>query len=398
MILFDIMIGRKIVTKVLFSTPELGASELAVLDDLAQLRENMRIYLHEPRRWQGPLRRQAFARAVQGSNTIEGYRLDLDDAAAVALGEAPLENDEETRLAYKGYGDAMTYVLQLADESDFDYSRQLVKSLHFMMTSYDLKKRPGRWRAGAVYVQKSETGETVYEGAPIEDVPGLMAELVGQLNEIDLDAPPMVRAAMAHLNLVLIHPFVDGNGRMARCLQSLVLSREGILSPVFVNIEEYLGRNTQDYYGVLAEVGQGHWQPHRDARPWLQFALLAHLRQARTWFRRIKESERLWGELEKLMVERGLPERSLVAMFDASMGFRVRNATYRASFGDTADPITDGTASRDLRQLVVAGLLFKNGTKRGTFYTRGPELEALVKAIRDARDPRDESNPFASAP
>ena len=392
------MIDRKTVTKVLFQTPELGASELAVLDDLAQLRENMRIYLHEPRRWQGPLRRQAFARAVQGSNTIEGYRLDLDDAAAVALGEAPLENDEETRLAYKGYGDAMTYVLQLADESDFDYSRQLVKSLHFMMTSYDLKKRPGRWRAGAVYVQKSETGETVYEGAPIEDVPGLMAELVGQLNEIDLDAPPMVRAAMAHLNLVLIHPFVDGNGRMARCLQSLVLSREGILSPVFVNIEEYLGRNTQDYYGVLAEVAQGHWQPHRDARPWLQFALLAHLRQARTWFRRIKESERLWGELEKLMVERGLPERSLVAMFDASMGFRVRNATYRASFGDTEGPITDGTASRDLRQLVVAGLLFKNGTKRGTFYTRGPELEALVKAIRDARDARDESNPFASAP
>ena len=390
------MIDRKTVTKVLFQTPELGASELAVLDDLAQLRENMRIYLHEPRRWQGPLRRQAFARAVQGSNTIEGYRLDLDDAAAVALGEAPLENDEETRLAYKGYGDAMTYVLQLADESDFDYSRQLVKSLHFMMTSYNLKKRPGRWRAGAVYVQKSETGETVYEGAPIEDVPGLMAELVGQLNEIDLDAPPMVRAAMAHLNLVLIHPFVDGNGRMARCLQSLVLSREGILSPVFVNIEEYLGRNTQDYYDVLAEVGQGHWQPHRDARPWLQFALLAHLRQARTWFRRIKESERLWSELERLMTERGLPDRSLVAMFDASMGFRVRNATYRASFGDTADPITDGTASRDLRQLVDAGLLLKNGTKRGTFYTRGAELEALVKAIRDARDPRDESNPFAS--
>ena len=42
--------------------------------------------------------------------------------------------------------------------------------------------------------------------------------------------------------------------------------------------------------------------------------------------------------------------------------------------------------------------VLKNGTKRGTFYTRGAELEALVKAIRDARDPRDESNPFASAP
>ncbi len=43
------------------------------------------------------------------------------------------------------------------------------------------------------------------------------------------------------LNLVLIHPFRDGNGRMARCLQTLVLAREGMVSPIFASIEEYLG-------------------------------------------------------------------------------------------------------------------------------------------------------------
>ena len=79
----------------------------------------------------------------------------------------------------------------------------------------------------------------------------------------------MIRAAMAHLNLVMIHPFRDGNGRMARCLQTLVLAREGILSPEFSSIEEYLGRNTQAYYDVLADAGAGHWQPERDARPWV---------------------------------------------------------------------------------------------------------------------------------
>lgn len=57
-----------------------------------------------------------------------------------------------------------------------------------------------------------------------------------------------IQAGMAHLNLVMIHPFRDGNGRMARCLQSLVLARGGILDPVFISIEEYLGRNTQRYY------------------------------------------------------------------------------------------------------------------------------------------------------
>ena len=52
---------------------------------------------------------------------------------------------------------------------------------------------------------------------------------------------------MAHLNLAMIHPFSDGNGRLARCLQTLLLAREQIVSPVFSSIEEYLGQNTQAY-------------------------------------------------------------------------------------------------------------------------------------------------------
>ncbi len=63
---------------------------------------------------------------------------------------------------------------------------------------------------------------------------------------------------MAHLNLTMIHPFKDGNGRMARALQTLVLSREGIVSPVFSSIEEWLGKNTLPYYNILAETGEGN--------------------------------------------------------------------------------------------------------------------------------------------
>ena len=393
MIIIMTMVGKR-VTDMLFETPDLGFGEEAVLSQLSKLRETTRLYIHEPRRWHGPLRRQAFARAIRGSNTIEGYTLDVDDAAAVAMGEAPLDTHEETRLAYKGYSDAMTYILQLADDEGFAYSEQLLKSLHFMMTSYDLKKRPGRWRQGAIYVRDSDSGDIVYEGADIEEVPRLVAALVSELNAAD-GSPPTVRAAMAHLNLVLIHPFTDGNGRMARCLQSLVLAREGILSPVFVNIEEYLGRKTEDYYRVLADVGGGRWQPSRDARPWLRFALTAHLHQARLWFRRIKESERLWGDLEALVARRGLPERTMVALFDAASRFRVRNSTYRRAFEDTPDEIEEATATRDLRQLVEAGLLVKHGIKRGTYYTAASDLQDVRQAIIDARDPADESDPFA---
>ena len=88
----------------------------------------------------------------------------------------------------------------------------------------------------------------------------MIEELVAQLSS-EQEIHVLVRAAMAHLNLVMIHPFRDGNGRMARCLQTLVLGRDRILEPQFSSIEEYLGRNTQAYYQVLGRVGQGKWSP-----------------------------------------------------------------------------------------------------------------------------------------
>src|SRR5690606_34881018 len=152
------------------------------------------------------------------------------------------------------------------------YSPTLLRSLHFMMTEYDLDASPGLWRPGPIWVQNEATGQVVYEGPDNSDVPALVDRLVEQLEDRS-GQREMVRAAMAHLNLVMIHPFRDGNGRMARCLQTLVLAREGILVPEFCSIEEYLGRNTDAYYRVLAEVGQGSWNPHHDARPWIRFCL-----------------------------------------------------------------------------------------------------------------------------
>lgn len=380
----------------LFATPELTELELQVIQEIDDLAEKLRLRLNEPHRWFGSLRRAQFARAVQGSNSIEGFDAAIDDAAAIELGEEPLDADEETRLAIKGYCDALTYVLQMSTEPHFHYGEQLLKSLHFMMTGYALKNRPGLWRSGAIYVRNDETGEIVYEGADIDDVPSLMHELVLNLN-IENDYPPMVHAGMAHLNLVMVHPFRDGNGRMARCLQTLILAREGILSPVFCSIEEYLGRNTPDYYRTLAQVGEGSWQPERDARPWVRFTLTAHLRQARTTLRRIKESERLWDELEKLTARHSLPFRTLPILYDAAMRFRVRNATYRAILSEIDEEITEQVASRDLKQLTDAGLLLPHGEKRGRFYVASNELADIQRTIVASRDPRDDSDPFATA-
>jgi Fic family protein len=380
----------------LFNTPDLGDRELEVISDINDLAEKLRIRLHEPHRWFGSLRRVQFARAVQGSNSIEGFDAPIDDAAAIELGEAPLDADEETRAAIKGYCDAMTYVLQLSSEPNFHYGEQLLKSLHFMMTCYDLKIRPGLWRQGSIYVRNEESGEIVYEGADLDDVPQLMHELVDELNVED-NCPIIVRAAMAHLNLVMVHPFRDGNGRMARCLQTLVLARNGVLSPVFCSIEEYLGRNTQAYYDVLARVGQGSWNPEGDAIEWVRFILTAHLRQAKTLQRRIRESEKLWDDLERLIEEKSLPYRTINPLYDASMRFRVRNGTYRAILAEMEEEISEQVATRDLKQLTEVGLLIPHGTARGRFYTATPELWGLRQSIIAHRDSRDDSDPFTTA-
>jgi Fic family protein len=219
-----------------------------------------------------------------------------------------------------------------------------------------------------------------------------MHELVTGL-EADDGFSPIVRAAMAHLNLVLIHPFSDGNGCMSRCLQSLVLARENIIDPVFSSIEEYLGRNTQPYYDVLAEVGGGSWQPHRDPSPWVRFCLTAHLRQARTTLQRIKDSERLWEELGAVVRAAGITERTVDALYDAAIGFRVRNATYRATRGDE---ISEQAAGRDLRQLAAADLLTPVGEKRGRYYVASPQIRSIWQAIVESRKPRDDSDPFSA--
>ena len=121
-----------------------------------------------------------------------------------------------------------------------------------------------------------------------------MAELVDWLNAAD-DTPPLVRAAMAHLHLVSIHPWADGNGRMSRSLQTLLIAREGILAPEFSSIEAWLGRpgNTWEYYRELASRG-ATYQPAQDVSSWVRFNLVAYHQQAQAVRHRIDRSGRTW--------------------------------------------------------------------------------------------------------
>jgi len=205
----------------------------------------------------------------------------------------------------------------------------------------------------------------------------------------------LVRAAVAHLNLVMVHPYSDGNGRMARALQTLVLAREQIVAPVFSSIEEYLGRNTQAYYDVLAEVGRGAWNPSESVEPWIRFCLTAHYHQAMTHLRRIEEAESLWAAASKLAIENGLSERAATALYDAAHGIRLRNAMYRKLVDETlAEEISDLTASRDLKAMVDADLLQSVGQGRGRYYVPRPAVVDLRVKVRRTRSARSTIDPF----
>lgn len=370
----------------IFKPPKLSDDDLAVIDLIDEQKERLRYYIqNDPPRWNGLMRRNAMARAIQGSNTIEGYHATMDDVIAAVENQEPMSASDETWLEIIGYRNAMTYILQLADDEHFEFHPQLIRSLHFMMLQHRIDKMPGRWRPGEIYVV-NEGGERVYTGPDALAVPKLIDEIIEYLNG-PTDCHIIVRAAMAHLNLTMIHPFKDGNGRMARALQTMVLAREGIVSPLFSSIEEWLGRNTAAYYEVLAETGQGSWHPENSALGWVRFCLKAHFQQAHTIVKRNEWFGQIYEEVLKIQTDHKLPERTYSALMDGAMGLRVRAGRYRKEH-----EISDVVASRDLRKMSDLGLLIPHGERRGRFYTGAKiltDMAATYKVTKKSRDPYD---------
>ncbi|MGH9599975.1 MAG: Fic family protein [Terracidiphilus sp.] len=361
----------------LFKPPKIGLQEQDVIERIDAARQKLRHNLARPRRWTGQLRRNTFARGIRASNSIEGYNVTAEDAIAAAEGEEPLDADSEAWLAVRNYRDAMTFVLQLAKDKSFVYNEGFIRGLHFIMLQHDLSKNPGLWRPGTIYVREEASGEVVYEGPDVETVAGLIEELIDFLNTDDECSHSLIKGAMAHLNLVMIHPFSDGNGRMARCLQSLVLAREGILESTFSSIEEYLGRNTAAYYNVLAKTGEGAWHPGNSTKDWIQFNLTAHYRQAMTLLDRMKVMDLLWEEIDVIVKKMKLPDRLLFALTDAAIGYRVRSASYRG-----LAEVNNVIASRDLKNAVDAGLLIPMGERRGRLYRGSNQVKAIFDKLR----------------
>ncbi|GAA2204034.1 hypothetical protein GCM10009850_001440 [Nonomuraea monospora] len=365
-------------------TPRLNEADLRALEEIERMRLDLRSHVHSPARWMKQLRRSLTARAIVGSNAIEGYVASVDDVEALMAGEEPLECSERTRREVEGHQRATTFIQGLSDAGDqFRYDLGLLNGLHFMIQEHHPNKRPGRLRQGPVYVtDPDDPAFPAYTGPDSQLVPGLMEELVEWLNEGDLDAPAHVRASMAHLNLVKIHPWADGNGRMSRALSTLVFAREVLIPPEFSSIEEWLGRgqNTYAYYQVLKKVGGPKWSPERDTHPWIKFCLHAHHFQAQQAKRRVDLLSRAWRELSTTIARAGLDERTVFALLPAFWSSRVRRTVYQQDA-----ELSPQQAVRDIRQLCRMGWLFLRDRPGGA--TTSPVPPCGLSLIRCSNPP-----------
>lgn len=358
----------------LYATPPITPDLQQRLEELDVLRHRLGQQVDRQLRWMGTLRRLVKAASVESSTSIEGFHVPSGEAVAIVGGQEQPDPADENRMAVACYGRAMDHVGVMARDPSFRWLDRVILDLHFDACYFQREVSPGLWRTGSIGITGSD-GRVIYAGPDAGQVLGLMTEVVEWLEHGDPELHAVVRAAMAHLHTVSVHPFRDGNGRISRIVQSLVLAREGLVAPEFASIEEYLGAHTREYYEALRTVQGGRYQPERDASTWVAFCVEAHLAQARQRLQQIEEAGVRWSFLESVVERHGWPDRLVIALEQSLIG-----GSDRSTYGQEAS-VSTATASNDFRRLLDAGLVVQRGRGRSVRYHASDELRAELEAV-----------------
>ncbi|MBR5212950.1 MAG: Fic family protein [Akkermansia sp.] len=230
------------------------------------------------------------------SSMIEGTQSSLRDLLLYEQGGYDQNNTDDVE-EVSHYVSAMQLGMSRIAEG-YPITLRLIKELHaeLLRKGRSSTKMPGEFRQSQNWIGGTRPGNAVYVPPPPHELMACMGALELFINRDD-NIPPLIKAALVHVQFESIHPFLDGNGRVGRLLIQMMLCSSGLLSKPLLYLSLYFKRHRQEYYRLLNGIRQdGNWEA------WIEFFLEAVIDTA-------EDAVRMLSELQK----RILQDRALIA-------------------------------------------------------------------------------------
>ena len=310
--------------------------------------------------WEKQFKQDAIVRAVHHGTHIEGNLLKKDEAKDILLGKQVIGRPRDIQEVIN-YRKVIEFIDEEAQKKIEKITEQLIKKLHRILTDKVLPPaEQGEYRKKQVVIRNSQTGEVTFRPPPPIEVPFLMREFVYWLNTWDFEKiHPVLKAGITHHELVRIHPFLDGNGRVARILATLILFLGGYDIRRFFSLEEYYDKDAISYYENLQKATAG------DLTSWLEYFTLG----AAIEFEKVKEKILKLSKDIKLKEKIGgqqvfLTDRQIkIIEYIQEVGY-LQNQSFKTLFPD----ISEDSVLRDLKELINKGLIKKVGSTKKARY------------------------------
>jgi len=331
-----------------------------IVNKLLEISTAREVILNSPfiPKWEVTFRREAIIRNAHSSTAIEGNNLSLAQVSDIAQGREVMASRKDKQEVLN-YLKVLENLGKLTDDKKI--AQKDILSIHRMLTKETLENNSdcGKYRSRYVVVGNRLTREIIFKPPSNKDVPKLMKNLVEWLNSEEAkELDSVIEAGIAHYEFVRIHPFVDGNGRTARVLATLILYLRGFDAKQFFCLDDYYDSNRQAYYRALQSVDQ----KTLDLTGWLGYFVKGVNISINTVKERVirLSSERL------RKTKRGqiaLTERQMRIIEFINQNGRIRNKDIREMFR-----ISDRAALKEIRKLLDLKVVKTEGKGRSLSY------------------------------
>ena len=309
--------------------------------------------------WIRNMQSEALILEAHHSTHIEGTLLTLSQAHRILTGKPVRGVRKDDRQELFNYKEAMDFVSEYLGQQS-EMTEGLIKQIHEILVK-DVRGgtlEPGRYRKVQNYVVNSFTKEIIYTPPPPSQVPQLMREFIEWLKK-ESAISPVLTAGISQYQFVDIHPFLDGNGRTARVLCTLILYQNGYDFKRLFSLSEYYDKNRRGYYDAIQSVRANNM----DMTGWLEYFTEGLTNQLTEM--KIRGEQAIKKEvLSEKIKDFSLNPRQKKALEFLIEHERIDNAAYQSICKTTRK-----TAARDLAELVELGLLERHGEKKGIYYT-----------------------------